>query len=254
MKFVRFLIKLLIVAALGTAGFYGWQEWKKFEVVLTGLQEKHPEKYEKMVAEFKEYNFDIAKKLYYELDAMTPNEVTWLRYNKLKKKWTENEEFRFEHMKERFQFRKEENKRMDIVYKKRADIVEHFGDDQAEWLPVKWQQLEPWEKGEMLREHCVRYLELAIEEDRERQNLRNLPKHTSLLKKTTSLDLTPSVLCEKWVPLGRNESIVEASLGTLQEKLNYSHYKEMLERLGIPVDETFSFPHRFRRLTAELAG
>lgn len=254
MKFLRLFFKILILVAICVPVYYGWQEWKKFDILLAGLQGKHPEKHDLMVKEFHDYNFNKAKKLFYELEGMTQNDVNWVRYKKLKKRWTEDKEFQLESMKERHLFRKRENQKKDIIYKKRAETLEHYVKNKTKWLQATWKILEPWEKGEMLREKCVYFLEQEIEDNIEQKNIHRLPRYTALLKKSATMELTPSTLCAKWVPLSQKEITVQASIKRLKEKLSYSYYKEMLTQLGIPVEKTFSFSHRFRRLTAELAG
>jgi len=254
MKFVRLLIKLSVVTVLGLAVGVGWNQWKQFSPVLDELKAKDFEKYELMVTEFQDYHFAKAKKLYHELQAMPENEAVMLRYTRLKEKWYKDKKFRFEWMKERAQFRKKQQERMEIVYKKRADIVEHFGDDRAEWLPLAWQKMDSWKQSEMLREQCIQYLERDMAADRKRNDARALPRYIVLMKKPGGAALTPFELCEGWVPLSRDGRVVRRSLETLKREMDYFDYKEMLERLGIPVDKEFPFPQRVESLTGDLAG
>ncbi|MFQ5673874.1 MAG: hypothetical protein ACE5G9_12340 [Nitrospinales bacterium] len=254
MKFVRSFLKLFFVTALGLAVWSGWNQWKQFAPVLDGLKAKDAEKYERMVAEFKDYQFTEARKLYEELQAITKNEVVMLRYKRLKEKWYKDEKFRLEWMKNRDQFRKKHRQKMEIVYKKRADSVERSGNDQAQWLPAAWQKMDSWKKSEMLREQCAHYLERDMAQDRKRSDMRTLSRYTILMKKPGGRTLTPYELCEGWVPPGRDERVVRQSLETLKREMGYFGYKEMLERLGIPVDKAFPFQQRFESLTGDLAG
>ena len=90
---MKILIKvaILLIVVLGAGAFYGWLQWKP---IAAELSAKNPEKFDLMVAEAKSFGFGTAQKLYDELNAMTPEDVVFLRHSKWEERLATDEEFR----------------------------------------------------------------------------------------------------------------------------------------------------------------
>ena len=78
------------------SGFQIYLKWEEFKLVLTELEEKHPEKYARMEKKAKSFNIEETMKLYRELDEMSLAEVIDIKYKNFLKKRSLDEKFKEE--------------------------------------------------------------------------------------------------------------------------------------------------------------
>ncbi|MFQ5717393.1 MAG: hypothetical protein ACE5GQ_09875 [Nitrospinales bacterium] len=229
--------------------------WYRYSPLLDELKEKDPEKYAEMAQEAKSLRYSAARTLFVELDEMTANDVIWLRYNKLKKRWSEDERFRLESLENQIEVRKKHREQMGEEYKNRSrEYLKRSAEQKAEWLAAAWRSMDPWRKGLLLREKCAQYLDREIRANRRRVNALDLPRSAVLLGKSGAVALTPSEFCENLVSVGHDKRFVTQALGKLGEEMNYWSFLEILDELGIPADDVLAFPGRFKRLVSAQAG
>jgi len=245
-KLLTRLLLLAIVAASG-GGYFAWKS--KVEPKLAELREKDPVRYFEMVKEAKAFHLPAAQKLFYELDAMTPTQVAILNYNKFNARWTKDPEFRQEVLKEQEIVRELHKEIMSYVYKGEKEVINSF-ENSENWVLKEWEKMSPWKKGLVLREKCFDYLSQENSKNKERKEGLNLTRFEGLQENLVRKQAS-SELCEKWVPIGQKEEVVEKGLQNLKVKLNYLAYTSILQELGIPEKKVFNFSTQFKRLVGD---
>lgn len=244
--FIKFLKVLLVLALVGGGMF----AWKIASPVLAVLKEKDPEKYETMLALATSFEFSKTMKNYTELDRMTYEEVLTVRYHSLNKKRQEDADFRESHWENEWELRegtralkKEEHqnqlKELIRLSEKRRGSV----------LLMDWKKSGAWEKGLLLREKCIKYLEIEKKENQGTRKLHKLPRLAPLLRKPRETSLTVPEICEKWVPISHDEAQVVRALENLKNKMDYFFFVQLLDEIGVSRQDVFSFPAQLDRIT-----
>jgi hypothetical protein len=241
-KTISKIIKLMIFGGLI---FGGWQanfRWEQFKPVLAELEEKDPEKYEKMVEEVKSFHMKEAKNLYREIETMTREAVIILRYEKWRKKKKEDKKFHEEYYDEELLSRVKVRKAFQTDYQSRIDEIQRLKQRQ----PAKakfdhWKKTETWKQRLILREKCVKYVKMEIK-DREvfRQDL-EVSKVSTLLAQLSNEPLPVELLCNDFVPVTRSSNKIQEMVLGLKEIMNFKYYTQLLEDIGIPREEIFLF-------------
>jgi hypothetical protein len=246
---IKLLTRLLLLAifAASGGGYFAWKS--KVEPNLAELREKDAVRYFEMVREAKALNFPQAQKLFFELDSMTPTQVAILNYNKFNARWAKDPEFRQEVLIEQETVRKLHKEIMSYVYKGEKEAIGSF-ENSGTWVLKKWEKMSPWKKGLVLREKCFDYLSQETLKNKERKESLNLTRFEGL-QENLGRKQASSELCEKWVPIGQKEEIVEKGLQNLKVKLSYFAYTSILQELGIPEKKVFKFSTQFKRLVGD---
>jgi hypothetical protein len=237
--------KIIMLMVFGGLIFGGWQanlRWEQFKPVLAELEEKDPEKYEKMVEEVKSFHVKEAKNLYREIETMTRKEVIILRYEKWRKKKKEDKKFHEEYYNEELLSRIEVRKAFQINHQSRIDEIQKLNQRQ----PVKvrfdhWKKTEPWKQRLILREKCVKYVKMEMK-NREvfRQDL-EVSKLSNLLAQLSNEPLPVELLCNDLVPVTQSSNKVQEMVLGLKKILSFKYYAKLLEDIGIPKKEIFIF-------------
>jgi hypothetical protein len=237
--------KIIMLIIFGGLIFGGWQanlRWEQFKLVLAELEEKDPEKYAKMVEEFKSFHVKEAQSLYREIETMTREAVIILRYEKWRKRNKEDKKFHEEYYDEELLSRVKVRKAFQADYQSRIDEIQRLKQRQ----PVKarfdhWKKTEPWKQRLILREKCVKYVKMEIK-DREvfRQDL-EVSKVSTLVAQLSNEPLSVTLFCNDLVPITQPSNKTQEMLLGLKEILNFKYYTQLLEEIGIPKKEIFLF-------------
>lgn len=245
---------LAIILVLVLAGG-GVLVWKKVTPVMAALKEKDPENFEAMLVHAKALDFKKAMKSYTKLDQMTYEQVLTVRYLAGKKKLQEDDDFRLTQREEEFEARdetwelKQEARQNEI-----QDLILLSEKKPRKALATNWSQSGSWEKGLLLREKCIKYLKMEKAAHRGKKKIHKLPRIAPLLDKPRELSLTVPEICEEFVPISHNETQVVAALDTLKNKMGYFYFVQLLDEIGIPRQDVFSFPAQLDRMTGGYAG
>ena len=236
---------------LGGLAFGGWQanlRWEEFKPVLAELEERHPEKYAQMVAEAKSFHIKETKRLYHEIESMTREEVINLRYEKWQEKRQADKEFNEKYYDDELLNRIEVKKALLKDYQSRMDEIRKLNERQ----PVKvrfeqWKKIEPWKQKLILHEKCVKYVKMEIK-DREvfRRGL-EISKVSTLIARLSNEPLPVELLCNDLVPVAKSPQKIQEAIQRLKETLTFNYYIQLLEEVGIPKKELFSFNDELKR-------
>ena len=165
MGFLKPLIYLLIFLNLSFFGGVSYYYSKFLKPKLAELEPRNPEKYIQMTALAKSFKLQRAKKLFYELDAMTKTDVIMLRYKKLKNKWISSDD----------KYKQDQLIEQHIILKNLKEKKRKISENQINdltirpimkeklWLEKNWEEIPAWAQGLILRQRCIDYLEMEKE-------------------------------------------------------------------------------------------
>lgn len=253
MKIPGFMKKLFVVFVVVLIGA-GVFVWKEVLPVMLELESKNPEKFARLIEEAKSLHVEEAKRLFLELERMSYEAVLTYRYNSWKKKQEEDRKFRLAHWEKEWEIREEARQSKKI--KRQQQINELAGlsrKPRGNVLFLDWQKAGAWEKGLVLREKCIKFLEIEKEQGLRRKNPRRVPGMTRLLKGSGEAALTIPELCEDLVPISHDERDVIVALEKLKNKMNYFFFVQLLDEVGVPRQDVFSLPSQLNRMTGGLA-
>jgi len=219
------------------------------------LKEKDPENFKAMIVHVKSFDFKKAIKRYTELDQMTYEQVLTARYISMKRKIQEDDDFRRGQWEEELEAR-EETRELKKQERQRQvrDLILLSEKRPGNVLLLDWKKSGPWEKGLLLREKCIKYLEMEKSSNQGRKKMHELPRIALLLDKPRELSLTVPEICEEFVPISHDEVQVALALEKLKNKMGYFFFVQLLDEIGVPRQEVFSFPSHLDRMTGGYAG
>jgi hypothetical protein len=241
-KFIKKLIKLSI---FGVLVFGGWQanlKWEEFKPVLAELEEKDPEKYAKMVEEAQSFHINETKKLYRELENMTFAEVIDLRYSKFLEKRKADKKYREKSYDEELQTREKERKNK--LENDQAKIEELKNLHLKKPVKVRfgqWMEIQPWQQRLILREKCIKYFKRQIEDNETQDNGLKTSNVTTLVSRVGLEPLEIENLCGGLVPMTSDPQVIQNSILSLKESMNFYYFSQLLEEIGIPRAVVFPF-------------
>ena len=218
-KYGVIIISLLIIITLVGAG--GWF-WNNYGQRMGEIKQKDPELFGMILDEARGFNLIEASRLLIDLDQMTLSQVRWNRYQRLKKKIQNDDNFRQEVKAIREgaveRARAEQNKQHAAQI---SDVgLIHSG--------KSWNDLKPWQKGLVLRETCQQVL--------------------SGNKKL------PANYCDQAIPLGREDRFVTRALENLKLEMDYFDFTRLLNQAGIPEESAISKSGKLLKMTGSLGG
>ncbi len=237
------LIKFCIFGAMIYGGWFANLKWEEFKPVLAELEEKNPEKYDKMVEEAKSFHVNETKKLYRELDEMTLTEVIDLRYEKFLEKRKADKKFREKSYDEELQTRIKERK---TKLKDNQSKIEALKSLQQK-KPVKvrfgkWGELKPWQQRLILREKCIKFFKMQLEDRQTQKDGLKTSKVATLISRAGKEPLEIEYLCEDLVSKANHPEDIQGSILRLKESMNFFYFAQLLEESGSPPVVLFSFP------------
>ncbi|PIQ96190.1 MAG: hypothetical protein COV67_10760 [Nitrospinae bacterium CG11_big_fil_rev_8_21_14_0_20_56_8] len=254
MTFARFLRRLLFFTFLLSlvGSYFAWNKYKpQLDEVLVELKDKDPDKYEQLIVHAKGFDIKETQRLYEEIKSMTREQVLYLRYNKLAEKRKKNKDFRIQEWEKELTAREETRKEMADDYESRSIALKVLRKKDPEKLLAEWKRSEPWQKGELLREKCIQYLETEKKESVMRQNMLDLPRTAPLIEKPGQDSHGVSEVCARLVPPIRDEKGVVATLAVLKKEMNYYYFVRMVEDIGLPPDTVFDFDYKLSRMATD---
>jgi hypothetical protein len=218
-KYGPIMVSLLLIIALVNVG--GWF-LNNYGQRMGEIEQKDPELFRVILDEARGLNLIEAGRLLNELDQMTPNQVRWNRYRRLKKKILNDDNFRQE----------VKAIREGAVERARAEQNKNH-DEQISAVGLNptgnsWNEMEPWQKGLILRETCQ-----------------------SILAKNKRLT---SSFCDQAIPLGREDRFVTRALENLRMEMDYFDFSRLLSQAGIPEKSAISKPGKLLKMTSSLGG
>jgi hypothetical protein len=241
----RTIKNIVLLMIFGGLVFGSWQanlRWEEFKPVLAKLEEKDSQKYEKMVEEAKSFHIEKARILYQEIESMTREAVITLRYEKWKDKRKTDKMFKEKYYDDELLNRVEARKIFQKDYQSRIGAIHELKQRQpVEARFDQWEKTEPWKQRLILHEKCVKYIKMEIK-DREifRKNL-EVSKISTLIAQLSNEPLPVELLCSNLVPIDKPSKKTQTIILHLKEILNFKYYIQLLEEIGIPQQEIFSF-------------
>lgn len=241
--FPIFIVMLLIFGIV--RGYYLNQEFKV-------LQTKDPEGFDLMMKDIRQFRMITAKKRFKELEALTQDQVTLINYYRKKRRWENDERYRRDEWKSELQARRMSRNSRTLENNLRYHSIVTGQDKEDLTLRTeRWEKMKPWERTLILREKCIKYLDLEEKKNPLRLNARTLPRNASLLNQPGARPPTGPNLCERWIPVKHDEQAVDIALDNLKREMNYFYFMSLLEELGIPADRVFTFSGRHNRMTGD---
>ena len=243
--------KLITLMILGGLVFGGWQanlRWEEFNPVLAELEEKHPGKYAQMVGEAKSFHIEETQRLYHEIESMAREEVITLRYENWQEKRKADKEFSEKYYDDELLNRIEVQKALLKDYQSRMDEIRELNERQPVNIRFEqWKKTEPWKQRLILHEKCVKYVKMEIK-DREvfRRGL-EISKVSTLIARLSNEPLPVELLCNDLVPVAKSPQKIQEAIQRLKETLTFNYYIQLLEEVGIPKKELFSFNDELKR-------
>jgi len=236
------LIKLIIFGGLVYGGWQANLLWEDFKPVLAELEGKHPEKYAQMVEEAKSFHIKETQRLYHEIESMTREEVIALRYEKWQEKRKADKEFNEKYYDDELLNRIEVQKDLLKDYQSRMDEIRGLNERQPVQVRFEqWKKTEPWKQRLILHEKCVKYVEMEIKARSAFRRGLEISKVSVLMARLSNKPLPVELLCNDLVPEVRSEQQVQDAIQRLKETLTFDYYIQLLEEVGIPRKEMFSF-------------
>lgn len=236
----------------GAIVFGGWQanlRWEEFKPVLAELEKKHPEKYAKMVEEAKSLHINETKRLYHEIDTMTYLEVITLRYEKWRKKRTNDKKFHEKYYDDELLNRIDVRKSFQEKYQTRIDEINKLKISQPVKVRFdKWKKTEPWKQRLILHEKCVKYVKMEMENREVYRKDLEIPKVATLVAQISNEPLPVELLCDdNLVPVTSSSGKVQETVLRLKQVLSFKYFILLLEEIGIPKREIFQFKDELSR-------
>ena len=243
----------MVIAVYG--GWLTYQKWESFKPTLAKLEEKHPEKYEKMWEEAKSFHISETKKLYRELDEMTLADVIDLRYKQILEKRNADEKFMEESYDQELKIRIKERKSklVDNVSK----IEEIKSREQNKPVKIRfetWKKKKPWQQKLILSEKCIKFFKKELaDKQMAKSGLKN-SKVAALISRVGKEPLEVENLCENLVSSSTGQEDIQASILRLKESMNFFYFKQLLDEVGISRATVFQFKEELNRMTRDYHG
>jgi hypothetical protein len=218
-KYGAALVSLLIIISLLGAG--GWF-WNNYGQRMEEMEKKDPELFGMILDEARGFNLIEASRLLIDLDQMTPSQVRWNRYQRLKKKIQHDDNFRQEVKAIR------EGAVERARAKQNKQHAAQISDIGLKHTKNSWIELKPWQKNLVLRETCQQIL--------------------SGNKKLSAN------YCDQAIPLGREDRFVTRALENLKLEMDYFDFTRLLNQAGIPAESAISKSGKLLKMTGSLGG
>jgi hypothetical protein len=241
-KSIKKLIKLSIFGALVFGGWQANLKWEEFKPVLAELEEKDPEKYAKMVEEAQSFHINETRKLYRELDSMTFAEVIDLRYSKFLEKRKTDKKYREDSYDEELQTREKARKgKLEDDHAKIEELKNLHLKKPVKVRFGQWGKIQPWQQRLILREKCIKFFNKQIEDNQTHNNGLKTSKVTTLVSRVGQEPLEIENLCEGLVPMTSDPQVIQSSILSLKESMNFFYFAQLLDETGIPRAVVFPF-------------
>ncbi len=243
---------LAVGLALGVAAL-GVHQWQK--PALHQLREKDTYRYNRMVDEFSRLHWIDAWRQYGELKEIGVARLHEERYQRWKRQWERDGEFRQNVLRQKTETQKElkqsQRKKYDLHIR---ELKQYRQKPDAALLQVHWEQATPWQKSLILRDRCIRYLNRELEDYRKRRHVKKSLHGAALLAQSRISNASPGSLCREMVPLNHDDPSVHRALLKLRDQMNYYYFTRLLEDIGIPDHELFTVSDKLDGMTRDFNG
>lgn len=241
-KTIKRIIKWMIFGGLVFGGWQANLRWEEFKPVLAELEERNPEKYAKMVEEATSVHIKKAHTLYREIQSMTREEVITLRYEKWKEKRKADKKFHEKYYDDELLNRVEVRKAFQKNYQSRMDEIHQLKQEQPVKLRFEqWKKTEPWKQRLILHEKCVKYIKMEITDRKIFRRDLEVSRISTFMARLSNKPLPVELLCNDLVPITQSPEEIQKAVLRLKEILAFKYYDALLEEVGIPRREIFSF-------------
>ena len=218
-KFRMVIVSLLFVIALVGAG--GWY-WNNYGQRMGEIEKKDPELFRIIIDEARGLDLIEAVRLLLELDQMTPNQVRWNRYKRLKQKLASDKKLLQEHLQERDKLWQQARS------EKLKNYEAQIGEVKLNSKTNLWNEMRPWKKGLVLRETCQQIL--------------------------SANKRLPANYCDQAIPLGKEDRFVTRALDNLKLEMDYFDFSRLLSQAGISSESAISKSGKLIKMTGSLIG
>ena len=250
--FFKTIIGSIVFGAMVFAGWQVYLKWKEFQLVLTELEEKDPEKYARMEGKAKSFHIEETMKLYREIDTMPLAEIIDLKYKNFLKKRSLDEKFKEESYGEEHRIREKERKAK--LQNDQSKIEElktlKFGKPLKARFG-KWEKIKPWQQRLILREKCIKFFKKEKAEKLFNQDVLKASKLTTLLSRPGKKPLKVKYLCEDLISKAASPKEIQNSILRIKETMNFYYFSQLLEETGIPRTVVFPFNEELTGLTRD---
>ncbi len=238
------LCLLLLLVGGGATTAWNWD-------VLMGMKDKDPHEFHSILEEG--YRFHLAKayKKFMILKDISYEQAYMNRYRRWKKKWAEDVDFRKQFSQEKMELRKVLKKVRTERYQDELKKITQSQQTVPDNLRVSWAQLAPWQKGLILREKCIHFLELEDKENKKTMQVKSLSSQDIVSINRKFFDSTPAEYCEGMVPIGLEEKYVDKALSSLKRGMNYYYFIRLLNEIGLKDSDLFTYPTKLERMTED---
>ncbi len=245
-KVIKIFFLLLFLSVVGIGG-WGWvtlsPQWET-------LQEKDPERFESMIASAKDFKLVGMVQLFQEIKQLTQQEVYRLRYERWKAKMQEDAEFNLSYWNEEVLSRDENlSNKKEEWDQKVTDIENSHMEGKEEYFKEYWQKANPWQKGLLIREKCIKFFSQEKQANGRRLQIRKFSSITSLTASPLEEGNSVSDLCARMVPITHDAKAPGRALDALKNNMDYFYFTRLLKEIGIPQQEVFVFESKLDRMT-----
>ena len=245
-------IKIIFFGVIIYGTWLAYQKWESFKPVLTELEEKHPEKYEKMWEETKSFNISEAKILYRELNKMTKAEVIDLRYKKFLEKRNADKKFKEDSYDEELQLRIKERKSKLVENVSKIEELQSLDQNKPFKIRFKtWKNKKPWQKKLILREKCIKFFKKELADRQIAKGGLKTSKVSALISRVGKEPLEVENLCENLVSSSPTREDIQDSILRLKESMNFFYFTQLLDETGIPRATVFQFNEKLDGMTRD---
>jgi len=249
-KIVPLALAVLFVVVAAGFGVYQWQQ-----PALLKLQDKDAYRYKQMVDAVSHLHWVRAWNQYVELKEISLAELYQERYRRWKQQWATSEEFRQNVLRQKEEAHEQIKKSHKQKYDhQKQELVQYRRKQDPALLRVHWEQATPWQKSLILRDRCVRYLNLELEDYRHRRHVKGSLHGAALLAQSRIANACPGSLCRGMVSLSHDAPSVYRALGKLKKEMNYYYFVRLLEDIGIPDSELFTVTGKLEGMTRDFNG
>ncbi len=240
---IRGSILILVLGILGATGLFA-----KIFPERHSLAQKDPEKYQMMLDQFKSGSIEEGWNMYQLLHTHSSEEMLAIRYREMKQKWLDDKEFRMKDLERQLELKTaSSNERM----KNHEVRFVQLSKEKKNRGPLVWDHLTPWRKTMILREKCIKFIELEKKDIQRRRNLFSAVRTSRLSIGKRGRTMSSEEFCGLLVPLKDDETVVVHAIRQLKEKMNYYYFSEMIREMGVNLEKIYAFPDQAQRMVED---
>ncbi len=248
-KVFKKIFQLFFLLLIGTGASIAWN-WD----ILMEMQRKDSYEFNSILEEGYRFHLIKAYHKFMVLKDLSLEQAYMNRYRRWKKKWVSDAEFRKQFSQEKMELGKVLQKVRAERYDEELEKIYKSQQIIPDQIRGSWDQLAPWQRGLILREKCIHFIELEIKDDRRKMQVKSFSSQEIVSMNRKFLQYTPAEYCEGLVPIGLEEKYVEKALSSLKRGMNYYYFIRLLNEIGLKDSELFTYPSKLERMTEDFNG